>query len=110
MYALALLCQHAMALTLLLVRTYAAAYGRQVALVVDYPHGITKIAHRQLMYPVRYVMAYRTPFLALRYLAMQAALGLVNGLKHGVPFIYFVKKLLLFFHFQYIFDLSIMQR
>ena len=88
-----------MPLALLLMRTDTTAHGRKIALVVDYFHGIAKVSHRQLMYPVRNVMAYRTPLLALRNLAMQATLGLVDGFKHGITFVNLMKKLLLFLHF-----------
>ena len=90
-YALALLVEHAVAFALFLMWAYASAYGGQVALAVYDVHGIAEVSHRQLMYPVRYVVAYWASFLALRNLAVEAAFGLVDGFKHGIAPVYFLK-------------------
>ena len=61
-------------------------------------HGVSQVTPRQFVYPVGNVVADGASLLALRNLAMQASLGLVYGFEHGIPFVHFMKKLLLFFH------------
>ena len=87
MYALTLLAEHAMSLALLLVRTNTSAHSRQITLFVNDVHGIAKVAHRQLVNPVGYVMAYGASLLALWYLAVQTTLGLFDGLVHCVSLV-----------------------
>ena len=87
MYALTLLAEHTMSLALLLVRTNTSAHSRQITLFVNDVHGIAKVAHRQLVNPVGYVVAYGASLLALWYLAVQATLGLFDSLVHCVSLV-----------------------
>ena len=89
------LAQHAVALTLFLVGTYATAHGRQVALAADNADGVAQVALRQLMYPVGYVVADGASLLTLRHPAVQAALCFVYGLGHRVALVYLLKCMFL---------------
>ena len=62
------------------MRAYTAADGRQVALGIDDAHRRTHVTHREFVYEIRYVVAYRASLLALRNLAVEAAFCLFNGL------------------------------
>ena len=86
-YALALLAEHAVSFTLLLVRANASAYSRKVTLFVNDVHGIAEVSHRQLVNPVGYVMAYWASLLALWYLAVQTTLCLFDSLVHCISLI-----------------------
>lgn len=86
-YFLALLAEHAMSLTLLLVRTYASAHSRQITLFVNDVHGIAEVSHRQLVNPVWYVMAYWASLLALWYLAVQTTLGFFDSFVHSISLV-----------------------
>ena len=87
-----------MSLALFLVRTNASAYSRKITLLVDDVHGVAKVAHRKFVYPVGYIMAYRTSLLALWHFAMKAAFSFLNGLVHGVTLVNFLKQILVIFH------------
>jgi hypothetical protein len=87
LYALAFLGQHAVSLALLLVRTHASADGGQVAALVDDAHGRPNVAHGELVYELRNIVVDGAPLAAQRHLAMQAALGLVDGLASGEPLV-----------------------
>ena len=52
------------------MRAYTAADGRQVALSIDDAHRRTHVTHREFVYEIRYVVAYRASLLALRNLAV----------------------------------------
>ena len=80
------------------MRTNASAHSREVALLVDDVHGVAKVAHRQLVYPVGYVVANRASLLTLWHLAVEAALSFLNSLEHGVALVYFLKQILVIFH------------
>ena len=99
--ARALLVEHAVAFALLLVGAYAAAHCGQVALVVDYLHGVAEVPLRYFVNPVGDVLAYGASLGALRHLAVEAALGLVDGLKDGEALVDLVEEVFLlqvFFH------------
>ena len=91
-----LLSEHAMPLALTLVRAYASAHGRQVALAVDYVHGVSEIAHRQFVNPVGNVLTDRAALAALRCLAVKASLCLVDSLEHSETFVGFRETLFCF--------------
>ena len=92
-HRLALLAQHAVALTLFLVGTHAPADGGQIALGSDDADGIAHVAFLQLMYPVGDVVADGAALLALGHLAVQTALCLLDGLGHCVTLVDFFLKL-----------------
>ena len=92
---LAALIQDAGALTLPFVTANTAADRRQIALRANYMDGIAKIAFTQFVNPVGNIVVDGTALLALRYLAPEAALGLLYGFCEGVAFVYFSKT----FHF-----------
>ncbi len=92
LHRLSLLAEHTVALALLLVRTHTAADGRQVALGVDDAHRRTHVTHRQLMHEVRDVVLDRTSLLALRNLAVQASLRLLDGLSGGESLVHHLKS------------------
>ena len=85
-----------MPLALTLVRAYASAHGRQVALAVDYVHGVSEIAHRQFVNPVGNVLTDRAALAALRCLAVKASLCLVDSLEHSETFVGFRETLFCF--------------
>ena len=76
----AFLAEHAVALALPLVCADTSADSGEVAFCVDYAHGIADVAHGELVYPFGNVVSDRTALPALRYLAVEAALGLGDGL------------------------------
>ena len=95
MYMFAFLIKHAVSFTLTLVRAHTSAHRGQAAFSVDQSHRVTEITHRQLIYPVRNIIGYRTPLLAQRHLAMQTSFSLFNRLKHGVAVISVFKHIFL---------------
>ena len=97
LYRLAFLSEHAITLTLFLVRAYAAADGGQIADFVYHVHGFTEVALRQLMDEVGNIVAYGTALAALRHLAVQTALGLGDGFKRRERLMDYLKRRLLFF-------------
>ena len=97
-YAFSLGVEYAMPLALFLVRAYPPADGRQVAALVDDRHGITHVSHRQLMDKRGYVVLDGTPLATGRILAVQATLGLVDGLLDGVSAHFIKFQALVCFH------------
>ena len=89
--SLALLAQYTTALALFLMTAHATAYGRQVALGTDNTDGITQVSHRQLVNPVRDIVADGASFLTLWHLAVQTSFRLVNSLEHGIALVYFLE-------------------
>jgi hypothetical protein len=71
------------------VGTDAPADCWQVALGSDDADGIAQVAFLQFVDPVGYVVFDRAAFLALRHLAMQASLSLLDGLSHSVTLVDF---------------------
>ena len=102
MYALALLGEHTVAFTLLLVGAHAPANGRKVALVVDYLHRIAEVSLRYLIYPVGNILTDGTALAARRHLAVKATLGLVDSLKDGITLVDLVEKVSLFVFFLHV--------
>lgn len=76
--------EYAIALALPLMGAYAAAHGREIALCVDYAHGIADVSHRELVNPVGNIIAHGAAFLALGHFAMKASLGFGYCLGHGI--------------------------
>lgn len=89
-------CQHTMSLALLLMGAYAAADGWEVALAVDYVHGVAEIAFGQLAYPVGHLIADRTTLLAAWHFAFQTSLCLPDRFRQGIILVDFVNTI---FHF-----------
>ena len=80
LYRFSFLSEHAVALTLFLMRAYTATDGRQVALGIDDAHRRTHVTHREFVYEIWNVVTNRASLLALRNLAVEAAFSLLNGL------------------------------
>jgi hypothetical protein len=74
--------QHTVPLTLLLMRTYTSTDSRQVGGLIDNLHRCTKVAFRQLVVELFDMIGDGASLLTLRHLALQTALGLINGLTH----------------------------
>lgn len=83
-----------MTLTLFLMRADTSADSRKVTGLIDYLHGIAHVTFRKLMVEVTDVVAYGAALLALRYLALQAPLGLGYGLKRGKRMVYYLKVII----------------
>ncbi len=90
-HGVSFLAQHAVALALLLVRAHAAADGGKVRFLVQLGHGFAHVALRELVDEFGNVVADGAAFLALRHLAVQAALGFVDGLAGGEHAVHFLK-------------------
>ena len=80
---LALLVEDAVALALVLLRAHAAADGGEHALLVDDIEAPAEVALANLLDEVRDVDVDRAALHALRLLAVEAAVGLGDGVGHG---------------------------